>query len=195
MASIYRIWLLFEHQPVFRGREWTGEYLLDFKDLITSNKPEIVSTKEEARFSFIRGGYVEDSCPQGTLYVLGSIFIVLPLCLSFLLWCAFVYFYYYYIIFPIVCPNRKWRTVRNITLAGWGNRKDSKYQKSEQWRDPLPRRSNDFNWLPQGTVLPWSQWRIWGSSTSFSTGGQDWEGSWLQPRENVECTMKVMSHH
>ncbi|GJN28126.1 hypothetical protein PR202_gb16211 [Eleusine coracana subsp. coracana] len=47
-----------------RGREWTGEYLLDFKDLISSNKPEIVSTKEEARFSFIKGGYVEDSCLQ-----------------------------------------------------------------------------------------------------------------------------------
>ncbi|BAT13531.1 uncharacterized protein [Oryza sativa Japonica Group] len=45
-----------------RGREWTGEYLLDFKDLITTDKPEISSTTEEARFSFIKGGYVEDNC-------------------------------------------------------------------------------------------------------------------------------------
>ncbi|XP_040385001.1 2-(3-amino-3-carboxypropyl)histidine synthase subunit 2 isoform X1 [Oryza brachyantha] len=44
-----------------RGREWTGEYLLDFKDLITTDKPEISSKAEEARFSFIKGGYVEDN--------------------------------------------------------------------------------------------------------------------------------------
>lgn len=47
-----------------RGREWTGEYLLDFKDLITSEKPEVARRSEEARFSFIKGGYVEDDCPQ-----------------------------------------------------------------------------------------------------------------------------------
>ncbi|CAM0874992.1 unnamed protein product [Alopecurus aequalis] len=47
-----------------RGREWTGEYLLDFKDLITSEKPEVANRSEEARFSFIKGGYVEDDCPQ-----------------------------------------------------------------------------------------------------------------------------------
>ncbi|EER90542.1 2-(3-amino-3-carboxypropyl)histidine synthase subunit 2 [Sorghum bicolor] len=47
-----------------RGREWTGEYLLDFKDLITLEKQEVVSTTEEARFSFIKGVYVEDNCPQ-----------------------------------------------------------------------------------------------------------------------------------
>ncbi|XP_047087805.1 2-(3-amino-3-carboxypropyl)histidine synthase subunit 2-like [Lolium rigidum] len=47
-----------------RGREWTGEYLLDFKDLITSEKPEVASRSEEARFSFIKGGYVEDDLPQ-----------------------------------------------------------------------------------------------------------------------------------
>ncbi|XP_048569689.1 2-(3-amino-3-carboxypropyl)histidine synthase subunit 2 [Triticum urartu] len=47
-----------------RGREWTGEYLLDFKDLISSEKPEVVSKSEEARFSFIKGGYVEDDCAQ-----------------------------------------------------------------------------------------------------------------------------------
>lgn len=47
-----------------RGREWTGEYLLDFKDLITSEKQEAASTTGEARFSFIKGVYVEDNCPQ-----------------------------------------------------------------------------------------------------------------------------------
>jgi hypothetical protein len=68
VESIFSILLrlLLQHPFVFRGRKWTGEYLLDFKDLITSDKPEIVSTTEEARFSFIKGGYVEDSCPEGT---------------------------------------------------------------------------------------------------------------------------------
>ncbi|PVH37352.1 hypothetical protein PAHAL_6G294200 [Panicum hallii] len=47
-----------------RGREWTGEYLLDFKDLITSEKQEVASTTEEARFSFIKGSHVEDHCAQ-----------------------------------------------------------------------------------------------------------------------------------
>lgn len=49
-----------------RGREWTGEYLLDFKDLVTSDKLEVASRSEEARFSFIKGGYVEDNFTQGT---------------------------------------------------------------------------------------------------------------------------------
>nr|CAB3489706.1 unnamed protein product [Digitaria exilis] len=47
-----------------RGREWTGEYLLDFKDLITSEKQEVASATDEARFSFIKGGYVEDNSAQ-----------------------------------------------------------------------------------------------------------------------------------
>ncbi|KAL6875688.1 hypothetical protein ACP4OV_013201 [Aristida adscensionis] len=47
-----------------RGREWTGEYLMDFKDLITSDNQEVANTTEEARFSFIKGGYMEDNCPQ-----------------------------------------------------------------------------------------------------------------------------------
>lgn len=45
---------------------------MDFKDLITLEKQEVVSTTEEARFSFIKGVYVEDNCPQGT-YAIGSI--------------------------------------------------------------------------------------------------------------------------
>ncbi|KAJ1295318.1 hypothetical protein BS78_01G215100 [Paspalum vaginatum] len=47
-----------------RGKEWTGEYLLDFKDLISSEKQEVASTTEEARFSFIKGVYVEDNFRQ-----------------------------------------------------------------------------------------------------------------------------------
>ncbi|KAF3330893.1 diphthamide biosynthesis protein 2 [Carex littledalei] len=50
-----------------KGRQWTGEYLLDFQDLISSRQPAVVTKqgKEleehgEARFSFIKGGYVED---------------------------------------------------------------------------------------------------------------------------------------
>jgi diphthamide biosynthesis protein 2 len=41
---------------------------LDFKDLITSEKPEVASRSKEARFSFIKGGYVEDDLPQGSIY-------------------------------------------------------------------------------------------------------------------------------
>jgi hypothetical protein len=44
---------------------------LDFKDLITSEKQEVASTTEEARFSFIKGSHVEDHCAQGTSYALG----------------------------------------------------------------------------------------------------------------------------
>ncbi|PUZ44474.1 hypothetical protein GQ55_8G103200 [Panicum hallii var. hallii] len=50
-----------------RGREWTGEYLLDFKDLITSEKQEVTVATEEARFSFIKGAYVEDNCTQESM--------------------------------------------------------------------------------------------------------------------------------
>ncbi|XP_072961443.1 uncharacterized protein [Typha angustifolia] len=44
-----------------RGRQWTGEYVLDFQDLMTSNTNKVISSTDEARFSFIKGGYVEDS--------------------------------------------------------------------------------------------------------------------------------------
>ena len=77
--SIYIIllWFLCQKQHVFRGREWTGEYLLDFKDLITLEKQEVASTAEEAHFPFIKGVYVEDNCPQGTSYADGSIHLSL----------------------------------------------------------------------------------------------------------------------
>ncbi|XP_042472105.1 2-(3-amino-3-carboxypropyl)histidine synthase subunit 2-like [Zingiber officinale] len=47
-----------------RGRQWTGEYVVNFQDLIASNIVEEVECAEEARFSFIKGGYMEDSHPQ-----------------------------------------------------------------------------------------------------------------------------------
>ncbi|OAY71771.1 Diphthamide biosynthesis protein 2 [Ananas comosus] len=43
-----------------RGRQWTGEYVLDFQDLMNSSMTKVVESREEARFSFIQGGYVED---------------------------------------------------------------------------------------------------------------------------------------
>ncbi|CAN4109407.1 unnamed protein product [Withania somnifera] len=42
-----------------RGSEWTGAYVTEFRDLITSSPME-AKNQSEARFSFIRGGYVED---------------------------------------------------------------------------------------------------------------------------------------
>ncbi|XP_019227139.1 PREDICTED: diphthamide biosynthesis protein 2 isoform X2 [Nicotiana attenuata] len=42
-----------------RGSEWTGAYVTEFRDLITSSPVE-VKDQSEARFSFIQGGYVED---------------------------------------------------------------------------------------------------------------------------------------
>lgn len=47
-----------------RGRQWTGEYVVNFQDLIASNISEEVEYAEEARFSFIKGAYMEDSHPQ-----------------------------------------------------------------------------------------------------------------------------------
>ncbi|KAF3643458.1 glycine-rich family protein [Capsicum annuum] len=42
-----------------RDSEWTGAYVTEFRDLITSSPME-VKKQSEARFSFIQGGYVED---------------------------------------------------------------------------------------------------------------------------------------
>lgn len=42
-----------------RGSQWTGAYVMGFGDLI--NLPQVqVGNQEEARFSFLQGGYVED---------------------------------------------------------------------------------------------------------------------------------------
>ncbi|KAM4105852.1 hypothetical protein ACB094_04G023800 [Castanea mollissima] len=42
-----------------RGSQWTGEYVMEFQDLINSCPVE-VRNGSEARFSFFHGGYVED---------------------------------------------------------------------------------------------------------------------------------------
>ncbi|OVA08785.1 Diphthamide synthesis [Macleaya cordata] len=43
-----------------RGSQWTGEYVIGFRDLIASSQFKVDGGSEEARFSFIQGGYVED---------------------------------------------------------------------------------------------------------------------------------------
>ncbi|KAK1271960.1 hypothetical protein QJS04_geneDACA014193 [Acorus gramineus] len=41
------------------GSQWTGEYVMDFRDLIASSSLKLENTNEGARFSFLQGGYVE----------------------------------------------------------------------------------------------------------------------------------------
>ncbi|XP_047330742.1 2-(3-amino-3-carboxypropyl)histidine synthase subunit 2 isoform X2 [Impatiens glandulifera] len=44
-----------------RGKQWTGAYMMEFQNLITSCPVEVQEDQiEEARFSFLQGGYVED---------------------------------------------------------------------------------------------------------------------------------------
>lgn len=43
-----------------RDTQWTGAYVMEFRDLITSSLTESRSHSKEARFSFLQGGYVED---------------------------------------------------------------------------------------------------------------------------------------
>ncbi|KAL5784151.1 hypothetical protein ACOSQ2_006543 [Xanthoceras sorbifolium] len=43
-----------------RGSQWTGAYVMEFRDLISYLPAEVLDQSEEARFSFIKGGYVED---------------------------------------------------------------------------------------------------------------------------------------
>ncbi|XVF09542.1 hypothetical protein REPUB_Repub07fG0102900 [Reevesia pubescens] len=43
-----------------RGSQWTGTYVMEFRDLISSSPLEVRKQPEEARFSFLKGGYVED---------------------------------------------------------------------------------------------------------------------------------------
>ncbi|KAI5657950.1 hypothetical protein M9H77_26743 [Catharanthus roseus] len=47
-----------------RGSRWTGAYVMEFQDLIASSPVE-VKEQSEARFSFLEGGYVEESELQG----------------------------------------------------------------------------------------------------------------------------------
>lgn len=50
---------------VCRGSEWTGKYVMEFQDLVDSTPVCIENSEEEARFSFIQGGYIEDHDLQG----------------------------------------------------------------------------------------------------------------------------------
>ncbi|KAI7744071.1 hypothetical protein M8C21_023906 [Ambrosia artemisiifolia] len=44
-----------------RGSEWTGKYVMQFQDLVTSTPVGLENSGEdEARFSFLQGGYMED---------------------------------------------------------------------------------------------------------------------------------------
>ena len=87
---------------------------MDFKDLITLEKQEVASTAEEAHFSFIKGVYVEDNCPQGTSYADGSIRLSLfaqVLSFNSAVVGSLICFYFvssnYHTCFLIVCPHRK----------------------------------------------------------------------------------------
>ncbi|KAK6940067.1 Diphthamide synthesis DPH1/DPH2 [Dillenia turbinata] len=42
------------------GSQWTGTYVMEFRNLISSSPVEPGKLSEEARFSFLKGGYVED---------------------------------------------------------------------------------------------------------------------------------------
>ncbi|KAF4357360.1 uncharacterized protein LOC115697872 isoform X1 [Cannabis sativa] len=50
----------FEAMLAFNRGQWTGEYVMQFQDLINSSHTESQNHSKEARFSFLRGGYVED---------------------------------------------------------------------------------------------------------------------------------------
>ncbi|KAG8363766.1 hypothetical protein BUALT_Bualt19G0056500 [Buddleja alternifolia] len=49
-----------EEDQAFRGSQWTGAYVLEFPELISSTPSVVREESEEARFSFLQGGYVED---------------------------------------------------------------------------------------------------------------------------------------
>lgn len=54
---------------VIRGSQWTGAYVMEFRDLI--NLPQMEAGdqgEEEARFSFLKGGYIEDFENQGRFH-------------------------------------------------------------------------------------------------------------------------------
>ncbi|XP_062096143.1 uncharacterized protein LOC133801932 isoform X2 [Humulus lupulus] len=50
----------FEAMLAFNRGQWTGEYVMQFQDLIDSSLIESQNHSKEARFSFLQGGYVED---------------------------------------------------------------------------------------------------------------------------------------
>ncbi|KAI3869474.1 hypothetical protein MKW92_042577 [Papaver armeniacum] len=50
-----------------RGSHWTGEYVIGFQDLMTSAQFNVDGGPEEARFSFMKGCYVEDFNQQESI--------------------------------------------------------------------------------------------------------------------------------
>ncbi|PON77687.1 Diphthamide synthesis DHP [Parasponia andersonii] len=50
----------FEATLAFNRGQWTGAYVMEFRDLINSSLMESQRHSKEARFSFLQGGYVED---------------------------------------------------------------------------------------------------------------------------------------
>ncbi|KAI4324318.1 hypothetical protein L6164_023869 [Bauhinia variegata] len=43
-----------------RGSQWTGDYVMEFQNLINLPPVEVGNKADEARFSFLQGGYIED---------------------------------------------------------------------------------------------------------------------------------------
>ncbi|XP_038877053.1 2-(3-amino-3-carboxypropyl)histidine synthase subunit 2 isoform X1 [Benincasa hispida] len=43
-----------------RGSRWTGAYIMEFQDLVDFSTPKEGNQSDEARYSFLQGGYVED---------------------------------------------------------------------------------------------------------------------------------------
>ncbi|KAF2321955.1 hypothetical protein GH714_004805 [Hevea brasiliensis] len=58
------------------GRQWSGEYVMEFRDLINSSPVEAKDTSEEARFSFMQGRYVEDFDLQESIEEMGALALV-----------------------------------------------------------------------------------------------------------------------
>ena len=52
-----------------RGSQWTGEYTTEFRDLMNMPSFEVEDDTDEPRFSFIRGGYVEEFDHEGKFYI------------------------------------------------------------------------------------------------------------------------------
>ncbi|KAK6645981.1 hypothetical protein PHAVU_L003146, partial [Phaseolus vulgaris] len=51
----------FETMIAFNRRsQWTGAYVMEFQDLINLLQREVGDQEEEARFSFLKGGYIEN---------------------------------------------------------------------------------------------------------------------------------------
>lgn len=77
-------WIFNLEITFFRGSQWTGTYVMEFRDLIISSQLEVSKQPEEARFSFLKGGYVEDFELQGTYpSLLSPLLVVFKFLLSY----------------------------------------------------------------------------------------------------------------